>query len=109
MPITSNRVLVSCMPLLAIASISTGCRHPDFRGQYREMRPNMVNGDWKTAASQLESSKEKVYGEVDRVMFWLNMGTVQHYANNFPASQDNLVKAESTMQELWTKSVSAEA
>src|SRR5262249_20197257 len=77
--------------------------------QYREMRSNMINGDWKTAGSQLESSKEKVYGEVDRVMYWLNMGTVQHYANNFTVSQENLVKAESTMQELWTKSISAEA
>lgn len=98
---------IPCVALLL--SCSVACKHPDFRGQYREMRPNMVNGDWKTAGSQLENAKEKVYGEVDRVMFWLNMGAVLHYGSDFAKSQENLVRAEEAMQELWTKSISAEA
>jgi hypothetical protein len=95
----------------AAVALSTplACRHPDFRGQYHDMRANMINGDWKTASAQLESSKEKVYGKADRVMFWLNMGTVLHYANEFDKSQQNLVEAEKTMDELFTKSITEEA
>ncbi|MCB9655487.1 MAG: hypothetical protein H6729_15305 [Deltaproteobacteria bacterium] len=86
------------------------CRHQaDLRLQYQEMRPNIVKGDWTTAAAQLEKSKDTVYGEKDRVMYWLNMGTVLHHAGDFEASNQNLVKAEEAIQELWTKSITAEA
>lgn len=85
-----------------------GCHHPDFHAQYRDMRPSMISGDWQDASAKLEGSKEKVYGEADRVMFWLNMGTVLHYASDYQQSQSNLVKAEDAMQALWTKSISGE-
>ncbi len=95
---------------LAAALVSTtACSQAGLRKQYQEMKPAMIRGDWKTASAQLEQSKEKVYGEKDRVMFWLNMGTILHYAGDVKGSQANFVKAEETMQELWTKSISAEA
>lgn len=100
----------SVLATLSLALIvGGGCKHADFRAQYNEMRPSMLAGDWQTAGAQLEKAKEKVYGESDRVMYWLNMGTVLHYAGDPIGSQDNLVKAESAMQDLWTKSISAEA
>lgn len=97
---------------LALASISgAACRHHgDLHKQYAEMRPAMMAGDWGQAATALEAAqKQGVYKESDRVMYWLNMGTIAHYAGDTKRSMDVLVKAESAIQELWTKSIGAEA
>jgi len=68
----------------------------------------MQRGDWNTAAAQLDKAKEDPYGEGDRVMYWLNMGTILHYAQKADDSNANLIKAEAAMQELWTTSVSGQ-
>lgn len=105
-----NLNLASAAAAVVALSFSAGCRHhTDMRTQYTEMRRAMLTGDWQTASKQLETAREKVYTEDDRVMYWLNMGTLQHYAGNAAGSNDNLVKAESAMQELWTTSISSEA
>lgn len=104
--VRSSLLFVSLAPLV----LASACRHHgDMKTQYNQMRTHMVNGDWNAASQQLEGSKDKVYTEDDRVMFWLNMGTLQHYAGNAKASNDNLVRAEAAMQELWTTSISSEA
>lgn len=69
----------------------------------------MVRGEWDSAAKALEASKEKEYKEEDRVMFWLNLGTLYHYAGDYQASNKNFVAAEAEMQKLWTTSISSEA
>ena len=101
-------------PLLALALIASsagvGCRsHAGFRQQYVQIRPMMANGEWDKTAEVIAGSKDTVYKEADRVMYWLNLGTVQHYAGQYDASQANFVRAEETMQDLWTKSISQEA
>jgi uncharacterized protein len=94
---------------LALASTSACRHHQDMQNQYTQMRQAMVNGDWATAVAQYEGSKDKAYNEDDRVMFWLNLGTLYHYAGDAAKSNEYLVKAEGAMQELWTKSISSEA
>lgn len=96
--------------VLLAAGASTACRsQKNIVNQYKQMRPAMVRGDWAGAASSLEAAKGKAYKEEDRVMFWLNLGTLYHYAGNYPKSMENLVQAEKAMQDLWTTSISAEA
>src|SRR5687767_2593265 len=97
---------------LVFASLFTfpACRHHgDSTVQYSQMRTAMIQGDWKTAGVQLENAKEGVYKEDDRVMYWLNLGAVHHYAGDYVKSNEYLVKAEAAMQELWTTSISTEA
>ena len=93
----------------ALAVSSAACSQKGLREQYRKMRPAMLRGEWNVAVSQLDKAKDKVYGEKDRVMYWLNMGTLLHYARQPDKSEGNFVKAEETMQDLWTTSISAEA
>lgn len=94
---------------LSVGLVSA-CSNTNIQQHYEEMRPAMIRGDWKTAVAQLEEAKKDgIYSEQDRVMYWLNYGTVLHYAGEYDKSQDVLVKAEKAMQDLWTKSVSAEA
>ncbi|MGF1509636.1 MAG: COG3014 family protein [Myxococcota bacterium] len=76
--------------------------------QYQDMRPDIVRGDYRAAIEKLKASRGAVYQERDRVAYWLNLGTLQHYAGEYAASMDSLVSAEETMRELWTKSVSEE-
>lgn len=95
---------------LALISIGTGCRsHEGFRKQYQKLRPQMLRGEWAQAAQAVQASKGDVYKEEDRVMYWLNLGTLQHYAGEYDASMNNLVEAEKAIQDLWTKSISSEA
>lgn len=89
--------------------LGTACSQVGLANHYQAMRPNMIQGRWDVAVAQMEEAKEKVYGEKDRVMYWLNLGAIQHYAGLFDASNQNLVKAEETIQELWTKSITGEA
>lgn len=95
---------------LALVAIGTGCRsHVGFRKQYQQLRPAMVQGNWAQAAQTVQTSKGQVYKEEDRVMYWLNLGTLLHYAGQYDPSMQNFVQAEETIQELWTKSISSEA
>jgi hypothetical protein len=96
--------------LLPMFALATACSNMNIQRHYEDMRPAMIRGDWKTAVSQIEEAKERgIYGEVDRVMYWLNYGALLHYAGEYQQSQDVLVKAEQAIQDLWTKSISAEA
>ncbi|MEQ8273827.1 MAG: hypothetical protein RMA76_40205 [Deltaproteobacteria bacterium] len=101
-------VLASVVALMASGSVA--CRSQQgLRTQYTQMRPQMVRGEWGAAASALEASKDKAYKEEDRVMYWLNLGTLYHYAGDYQKSNKNFVAAEAEMQKLWTTSISSEA
>lgn len=93
------------------ATYSTGCRsQKGIVNQYAKMRPKLIAGDFKTAAAEIQQAKkDKIFREEDRVMYWLNLGTVLHYAGDYKGSQAQLEKAEKAMQDLWTKSISSEA
>lgn len=93
----------------ALLLSSAACSQAGLVKHYSDMRPAMIRGDWNTAAAMMEKGKEDPYGEGDRVMYWLNLGTILHYAQKPEDSNGNLIKAEAAMQELWTTSVGAEA
>lgn len=95
--------------VLSVLLAAFGCRHHRGIGkQYDAMRRQMVRGEWAAAAAALEAAKGKVYKEEDRVMYWLNLGTLLHYAKDYGRSNEFFVKAEEEMDVLWTKSISAE-
>jgi uncharacterized protein len=71
------------------------------------MRPKLLSEDFHGAVELMKATK--VYAEEDRVMYWLNLGTIEHYAGRYQDSNANFFQAEGAMRELWTKSVSAEA
>src|SRR4051812_15147342 len=96
------------VPLICATGMAA-CGHQAILHQYQEMRPAMARGDWDTASAQLDKAKDKVYGQRDRVMYWLNKGLVLHYAHKAQESNEILVKAEAAMDELWTTSISQEA
>ena len=96
--------------VVMMGGLVSACSNMNIQAHYEEMRPSMTRGDWKAAVASIEDAKKSgIYGEQDRVMYWLNYGTVLHYAGDYQKSQDVFVQAESAIQDLWTKSVTAEA
>jgi len=95
--------------MVAALAVASGCASQSgIVKQYQEMRPALLKREWGSAVAQLEEAQHRVYRRQDRVMFWLNLGTLLHYAGEYERSMENFIKAEETMQELWTKSVSGE-
>jgi hypothetical protein len=90
---------------LALAVLAAGCAHQQQGKLYDQIRPDMANNNWPGARAKLEGGKEQYYREQDAVMYWLDLGTLIHYANGYEESQANFVKAEERMDDLWTKSV----
>ena len=82
------------------------CIHTEDRDLHLIAADEADKREWISAVAK---AKDKVYGKKERVMFWLNMGTIQHYAGNADPSMANFIKAEKTMRDLWTTSISAEA
>lgn len=95
--------------LVGAAFVASACSHADMRKHYKTMRPNMMKGNWTGAAAQMSKAKKKVYGKKDRIMYWLNLATIQHYAGQTAQSQSHFEKAEDAMQDLWTKSITGSA
>ena len=88
---------------------ASGCfSHKGFREQYQKARQDLLKGNWAGAVEMFVASKN-LYSDRDRVMYWLNLGTLQHYAGQWSASQRNFVRAEASIQDLYTKSITAEA
>ncbi len=95
--------------IVALVASTSACRsHAGFRQQYMKSRSDLIRGDWQKAAEDFERSKDELFQERDRVMYWLNLGTLLHYAEQWEASQKNFVLAERAIQDLFTKSVTAE-
>jgi len=73
-----------------------------------------VNGliaarDFNGALALTEKAKEASYGRKNQVLYYLDLGAVQHDAGKFKESDESLDKAERRMEELYTKSVTQAA
>ncbi|MBI2384903.1 MAG: hypothetical protein HYV14_02700 [Elusimicrobia bacterium] len=82
-------------------------------GPSGEMR-KQVNGliaarDFAGAQARIEKGKEPSYGRKNQVLYYLDLGAVQHDAGKFKESDQSLDKAERRMEELYTKSVTRAA
>ena len=82
-------------------------------GPSGEMR-KAVNGfvaarNYVAAQARVEKAKESSYGHKNMVLYYLDLGGLQHDAEKFMESDESLDRAERRMEELYTKSVSKAA
>ncbi len=85
--------------------VLAGCQH-GMMGAYQQIRPTMAAGRYDEAARFLTDQKDDLYHKRDRVMFWLDRGTLLHYAGDLEASTRDFIAAEKAIDALFTKSVS---
>lgn len=67
----------------------------------------LVNArSFDSAATLMMAAKDAFYGNKDRVLYWLDLGLLNHYKGDFTQSNQLLEKAEFAIDELYTSSVS---
>lgn len=93
------------LPLLALLG---ACGGPS-GAMRKEVNGLLAARDFDGAAARIEKSKEPSYGRRNAVLYYLDLGAVQHDAGKFKLSDEALDQAERRMQELYTRSVSKAA
>ncbi len=69
----------------------------------------IASRDYAAAEAHLQRVKESQYGRKNAVLYYLDVGTVQHHAGKYRESDRSFDAAETRMQELYTKSVTKAA
>lgn len=76
--------------------------------QYPRINQYLLAEDYDSAYKVVEQSKEG-YAARNAVLYYLDEGTILHFAGRYEESNRSFFKAESIMDELYTKSISKEA
>lgn len=85
-----------------------GCSGPS-ELQRRAFNASIASGDYVAATDKITSLKDKSYGSKNAVLYYLDLGAVQHDGGLYRQSDDSFAIAEDRMDALYTKSVSREA
>lgn len=75
--------------------------------RYHEMASyEIYKHNFENAIAILESNRSRIYDSKDRLLYYLDLGILHHYQGNYMQSNELLHKAETTMEELYTRSIS---
>ena len=75
---------------------------------YAKVNQGLLQQDYDSALKIIEKNKEN-YAERNAALYYLEKGIVSHYASHYKESTESLAKAESIMDDLYTKSISKQA
>lgn len=73
---------------------------------YSPIENQISNSHYDEASYKLYEMHDYYYGPHDKVLSYLDMGILQHFAGDYEKSTDNLSKAEVEIQKNFTKSIS---
>jgi len=98
------------MALMALLVIS-GCGSVRTRtGFYDPITVDLKKGEYEAAVAGVEAAKESnKYQYKDRFVYYIDAGMANHFAGNFDSSNARLTLAESSADDLFTKSISRAA
>ena len=94
------------LSFILIALISSCASMKTQQDQYIDSVPLARSGSYIEAALLIEQAKGEMYKEKDRVLYYLDLGMLQHWAGEYELSNESLSKAEVAIEELFTISVS---
>jgi hypothetical protein len=92
---------------ICVLFVFSGCRHTFTH--YEEITSLISSENYMMAAQKVEEQKEKAYSKNERLLYYLDLGILYHLAGEYEKSNEFFEKAESTVDELFTKSISKEA
>lgn len=95
-----NFLLLSALILLA------GCAGRDF---YTKINADSSVGRYETALDDIETNRRKYYPSKDTLLYFLDKGMLSHLAGKYKESNTAFEKAKRLAEDLYTKSISAEA
>jgi len=74
--------------------------------QYKLVDKLVAQKNYAQAISSFEKSKKQYFSEKDRVLYWIDLGLLNHYAQDDSNAIMNLHLADNAIEELYTKSIS---
>jgi uncharacterized protein len=77
--------------------------------QYKGMDQKLAAQDYNATIAQIEAAKDKEYKPKDKVLYYLDLGMLYHFAHQYEKSNELLTQAENDMADLYTKSISKAA
>lgn len=96
------------VPFLLLLPLLAACGGPS--GEMRKAVNGLIAArDFEGAEARIKREKTGSYGKKNQVLYYLDLGAVQHDAGKFKESDESLDRAERRMEELYTKSVSKAA
>ncbi|AKL97622.1 COG3014 family protein [Endomicrobium proavitum] len=98
---------VTALLFISIMFIFGGCAS-NMTSYYSDLRKVIDKQDYAAAAKLVDKSKS-VYGDKNILLYYLDYGTVQHFARNFDQSSKSFESAKNKFEENYTKSISAGA
>ena len=104
-PNLSIRILLwAILPLLLTAGCGSVATKKAF---YEPITAELRSGSPDVARQMLEEAREnKKYAEKDRLLYFIDVGMLNHYTGNYEESNIKLHLAEAAAEELFTKSIS---
>ena len=76
---------------------------------YKNYDSHLHNRNFKQADSYVKSQKENFYGKENRLLYYLDRGSILHLDKQYKKSNQFFDKAKIVAEELWTESISANA
>jgi uncharacterized protein len=74
--------------------------------QYINVNKFVSEDNFTDAVTAFEKSKEEYFDEKDRLLYWIDLGLLNHYVLQDSAALINLNLADFAIEELYTKSIS---
>ncbi|MBI9105625.1 MAG: hypothetical protein JEZ04_02710 [Spirochaetales bacterium] len=95
------------LSIIVIVLLSVSCASMrTSQSQYVEAEVHVRQRNYLAAAAIIEESKGKTYQEKERVLYYLDLGMLYHYAGKYEESNSALSEAEYGIEELYTQSIS---
>ena len=93
---------------LAVLLVVTACSQGIDREYYREMDRLLYEGQSPAAAELVQKAGEEVYGELNHLLYFLDLGMALQLSDQFEASEKQFEAGYRLAQDLYTKSLSGE-
>jgi hypothetical protein len=94
----------SQLSVLCILVLLSGCATN--LSQYGPIERSLQNRDYKKTVDLIQDAKSVNFEKKDRVLYSLELGLAQHYADLYKESNHRLTLADGYIDELYTKSIS---
>ncbi len=90
------------MPLVLLMGCASAAT---YKRQFAEVDEKLHAQDYQTILLNIEASKERCYKKKDRILYYLDVGLLNHFANNWRESNALLEEAERAIESAYTRSV----
>ncbi|HEY5653746.1 MAG TPA: hypothetical protein VIR63_05190 [Pontiella sp.] len=113
MPLFNNSTMCHTSAILLLASLTfilNGCTSlRTDKSHYANIQPLLAQADYPAVIARIEGAKQKAYTYKDRVVYYLDIGMLHHWNGDYEKSNEFLEKAERSIEENFTKSITRAA